>query len=148
MTIWNIVGEYCRALDRTRSQRPCKCGAYDSSAHMISGQPARTIALCCVASYLVIHLHPHSLPSPHFLCFAMSREFVLGSGIESAATLSPDEKFWASRQPYLESRGYLLRPRFRPGWVPSWKVDGGDFFTAEDALMGPVCVSRYAWLHY
>ncbi|CEL61116.1 hypothetical protein RSOLAG1IB_09767 [Rhizoctonia solani AG-1 IB] len=43
--------------------------------------------------------------------------------------LSSDEKRsgveerWVSFQPYLLSKGYQLRPRYRPDWVPSWKVD-------------------------
>lgn len=28
---------------------------------------------------------------------------------------------WRDRQVFLESRGYMLRPRYRPGWVPSWQ---------------------------
>ncbi|KAG6897209.1 hypothetical protein C0993_007673 [Termitomyces sp. T159_Od127] len=38
-----------------------------------------------------------------------------------AGDLLIDEKLWADHQPYLLSRGYQLRPRYRPGWVPSWK---------------------------
>ncbi|TDL19269.1 hypothetical protein BD410DRAFT_774138 [Rickenella mellea] len=34
--------------------------------------------------------------------------------------LSEDEIWWRDRQVFLESRGYMLRGRFRPGWVPSW----------------------------
>ncbi|KAJ7440003.1 hypothetical protein B0H11DRAFT_2100523 [Mycena galericulata] len=30
------------------------------------------------------------------------------------------EQFWIDHQPFLLSRGYQLRPRYRPGWVPSW----------------------------
>lgn len=36
------------------------------------------------------------------------------------STLHPDEKVWPERHPLLESRGYILRPRYRPGWIPSW----------------------------
>ncbi|KZV73562.1 hypothetical protein PENSPDRAFT_749974 [Peniophora sp. CONT] len=31
------------------------------------------------------------------------------------------EKRWIARQPWLLERGYQLRPRFRQGWVPSWR---------------------------
>ncbi|EJT97916.1 hypothetical protein DACRYDRAFT_111436 [Dacryopinax primogenitus] len=27
---------------------------------------------------------------------------------------------WSAVQPYLQSRGYMLRPRYHPGWVGSW----------------------------
>lgn len=28
--------------------------------------------------------------------------------------------FWVDYQPFLLSRGYKLRPRYQPDWVPSW----------------------------
>ncbi|KAF8069063.1 hypothetical protein FPV67DRAFT_1490958 [Lyophyllum atratum] len=31
------------------------------------------------------------------------------------------EQFWATYQPFLLSRGYRLRPRYDPNWVPSWQ---------------------------
>jgi hypothetical protein len=31
------------------------------------------------------------------------------------------EQRWANHYEWLKSRGYLLRPRYAPGWVPSWK---------------------------
>ncbi|KAK0477910.1 kinase-like domain-containing protein [Armillaria novae-zelandiae] len=31
------------------------------------------------------------------------------------------ETFWVSHQPFLASRGYMLRPRYHPDWIPSWK---------------------------
>ncbi|EIW54119.1 uncharacterized protein TRAVEDRAFT_173422 [Trametes versicolor FP-101664 SS1] len=34
--------------------------------------------------------------------------------------LLPDEILWQTRQKYLEDHGYLLRPRYRLGWKPSW----------------------------
>ncbi|TDL15498.1 hypothetical protein BD410DRAFT_816966 [Rickenella mellea] len=34
--------------------------------------------------------------------------------------LMPAEIFWQDHQKWLESIGYMLRPRYRPGWVPSW----------------------------
>lgn len=36
------------------------------------------------------------------------------------AELSTDEVYWLNHQPWLLSLGYQLRPRFRPGWIPSW----------------------------
>ncbi|KAF8902984.1 hypothetical protein CPB85DRAFT_1320768 [Mucidula mucida] len=30
------------------------------------------------------------------------------------------EYFWVSHYTYLAENGYQLRPRYRPGWVPSW----------------------------
>ncbi|TBU50532.1 kinase-like domain-containing protein [Dichomitus squalens] len=54
---------------------------------------------------------------------------------ERYATLSSLEITWRDRQQYLESRGYMLRRRYRPGWVPSWKTDPSIRPTdAEDSL--------------
>ncbi|KAJ8078019.1 hypothetical protein PM082_000221 [Marasmius tenuissimus] len=35
--------------------------------------------------------------------------------------LQPSEQFWARCEPWLKEKGYGLRPRYRPGWVASWK---------------------------
>ncbi|KAK7043170.1 hypothetical protein VNI00_008524 [Paramarasmius palmivorus] len=34
--------------------------------------------------------------------------------------LAPSELFWRDHQKWLEERGYMLRPRYHPGWTPSW----------------------------
>ncbi|KAF8602471.1 kinase-like protein [Ceratobasidium sp. AG-I] len=54
-------------------------------------------------------------------------------------SLSPDqlseaEKRWVSFQPYLLSKGYNLRPRYQPNWVPSWKRTGEDPRNCEDGM--------------
>ncbi|GLB42440.1 putative expressed protein [Lyophyllum shimeji] len=38
--------------------------------------------------------------------------------------LRKGELFWAAYQPFLLSRGYKLRPRYDPDWVPTWKKLG------------------------
>ena len=48
------------------------------------------------------------------------------------------EQSWTEKQYFLEKKGYLLRPRYRPDWVPSWQETRGAVHTAEDALMLPV----------
>ncbi|KZV64855.1 hypothetical protein PENSPDRAFT_738046 [Peniophora sp. CONT] len=40
--------------------------------------------------------------------------------IKNVERLSSYELKWRDRQPLLRARGYQLRPRFRPGWKPSW----------------------------
>ena len=52
--------------------------------------------------------------------------------------LSTHEVNWGERQPFLESKGYMLRPRLRPGWTPSWLSTGEEFYTCEDAYRLPV----------
>ncbi|KAG9092215.1 hypothetical protein FRC06_000194 [Ceratobasidium sp. 370] len=47
---------------------------------------------------------------------------------------SDAEKRWVSFQPYLWSKGYKLRPRYQPDWVPSWKTTGADPDDCEDSL--------------
>ncbi|TFY55842.1 hypothetical protein EVG20_g9168 [Dentipellis fragilis] len=42
------------------------------------------------------------------------------SDSEFSARLRRVERQWLKIQPWLQSQGYMLRPRFRPGWVPSW----------------------------
>ncbi|EJD43044.1 hypothetical protein AURDEDRAFT_114882 [Auricularia subglabra TFB-10046 SS5] len=38
-----------------------------------------------------------------------------------AFALGPEEKPWRDRVPFLLTKGYRLRARFQPNWVPSWK---------------------------
>ncbi len=33
--------------------------------------------------------------------------------------INPIEAWWVERQEALERAGYMLRPRYRPGWKPS-----------------------------
>ncbi|RDB27810.1 hypothetical protein Hypma_002172 [Hypsizygus marmoreus] len=47
------------------------------------------------------------------------------------------EPFWVALQPFLLSRGYKLRPRYQPDWIPSWRNHDGPIshiYTFEDAL--------------
>ncbi|KAL5492960.1 hypothetical protein ACEPAI_4408 [Sanghuangporus weigelae] len=46
-----------------------------------------------------------------------------GSIDRSLFDLTEGEKWWGSRFSMLESRGYRLRERLRPGWIPSWIAD-------------------------
>jgi len=65
----------------------------------------------------------------------------------TAAMRSPDEVLgslklhelpWRERQPMLERRGYMLRPRLRPEWIPSWRGTGKHPLECEDGLVLPV----------
>ncbi|KAJ6507304.1 hypothetical protein C8R47DRAFT_1239109 [Mycena vitilis] len=38
-------------------------------------------------------------------------------------THRPRDIYWRDMQPWLEQHGYMLRARYRPGWVPSWHKD-------------------------
>lgn len=39
---------------------------------------------------------------------------------EGLFDLTDGEKWWRDRSDLFEQHGYMLRPRFRPGWKPSW----------------------------
>ncbi|KAL5530916.1 hypothetical protein ACEPAG_3792 [Sanghuangporus baumii] len=52
--------------------------------------------------------------------------------------LSSGERVWRNRQRMLERHGYLLRPRFRPDWVPSWLNTAKRPLLCEDGLFNPL----------
>ncbi|KAH9918118.1 kinase-like domain-containing protein [Fomitopsis serialis] len=54
------------------------------------------------------------------------------------ATLSDWERRWRDRQPYLQSRGYMLRSRYHPEWIPSWRLTKQKFRDCEDAIEAPL----------
>lgn len=60
---------------------------------------------------------------------------------ELFSSLTSAEERWRDRQQFLQSVGYMLRPRYRPEWVPSWRGTGGLIqpTSAEDGISLPVC---------
>ena len=54
-------------------------------------------------------------PEPVIDVAALSREIA-----QEAMVLDANEVRWRDKQQFLERRGYMLRPRYRPGWIPSW----------------------------
>ena len=50
------------------------------------------------------------------------------------ARLDEQEEFWRDHTDLLESRGYRLRPRYRPGWVASWTVKNVERIRCEDFI--------------
>ena len=54
------------------------------------------------------------------------------------STLRNNEKKWRDRHEMLEKEGYVLRPRLRPGWTPSWLQSGKSPFDCEDGEVLPV----------
>lgn len=63
-----------------------------------------------------------------------------GSG---SAVLSSSELWWIERYEMLKDQGYTLRPRFRPGWVPTWKVRNIRPLRCEDSIRNPVFVAQF-----
>lgn len=62
---------------------------------------------------------------------------------EGVFKLSPKEQGWQARQRYLENHGYMLRPRYTPGWKPSWIDTNYDPLFCEDSFMLVVCSLTY-----
>ncbi|KAJ7165546.1 kinase-like domain-containing protein [Mycena crocata] len=50
--------------------------------------------------------------------------------------LLEDEDFWRDHQPWLETCGYKLRPRYAPDWVASWKGTSTYYLKCEDGHTG------------
>ncbi|KAH9920121.1 uncharacterized protein B0H18DRAFT_881238 [Fomitopsis serialis] len=48
--------------------------------------------------------------------------------------LRPHEHFWRDRQVWLEEHGYMLRPRYKPDWQPSWLGTSKSLLSCEDGL--------------
>lgn len=57
--------------------------------------------------------------------------------------LSSHEVVWRDRQPFLESKGYMLRPRLRLDWTPSWLTTGKPRLSCEDSSRLPVSQNMY-----
>jgi len=54
--------------------------------------------------------------------------------------LHHSEIWWRDRNQMLEDHGYQLRPRLKPGWIPSWKDTDINPLYCEDGLAGSVRV--------
>ena len=64
-----------------------------------------------------------------------------------SAALKPHEIFWKNKQKWLEEKGYRLRPRYAPEWVPSWQSSGKDPKLCEDGLASIVSITCPRLLH-
>ncbi|KAJ3490992.1 hypothetical protein NLI96_g1048 [Meripilus lineatus] len=53
--------------------------------------------------------------------------------------LSPGEAYWRDLQPWLQEKGYMLRPRYRPGWVSSAPGGRDPLRLHEDSIRISVC---------
>ncbi len=59
--------------------------------------------------------------------------------------LDEHETWWAERQEALEVAGYMLRSRYRPGWIPSWRGTDKFYLDVEDGQSTRVS-ALYAFL--
>lgn len=53
------------------------------------------------------------------------------------------EYYWRDRQQWLEQCGYMLRPRYKPDWVPSWQGTKKHSYDCEDGLILQVCLELF-----
>ncbi len=53
---------------------------------------------------------------------------------DTGDTLDEFEGFWRDRYDWLGSIGYQLRPRYKPGWIPSWRGTDKLRFNCEDGI--------------
>jgi hypothetical protein len=56
------------------------------------------------------------------------------------AVLGSYEAWWRDQQVWLKERGYILRPRYRADWVPSWKGNKKVWTRCEDSKVFPVSI--------
>jgi hypothetical protein len=59
--------------------------------------------------------------------------------------LGEHEEWWVERQQALEQAGYMLRPRYRLGWKPSWVGTNKFYLDFEDGQ--PLIVSMNRFFH-
>ncbi len=60
--------------------------------------------------------------------------------------VNPIEAWWVERQEALEPVGYMLRPRYRPGWKPSWTDTDKQYFRCEDGQSKAVSVDFFCFM--
>lgn len=61
--------------------------------------------------------------------------FVADLAARGFLDLRTTEVWWSNHYDMLESHGYRLRPRFRPGWKGSWIGTGRDVMSCDDAYV-------------
>ena len=60
---------------------------------------------------------------------------------DDPSILAPHEQWWRDHYELFERHGFRLRPRFAPGWTPSWHTNGLPFEECEDAIVQKVCAT-------
>ena len=90
-----------------------------------------------------IPTHTHYLsPSPPLFCTTCLGMNLTQAAVSEDKELSKGEKYWRDHYDWLLQCGYQLRPRYRPGWVPSWKGTNKIPLSCEDGLHLKVCLTH------
>ena len=63
-----------------------------------------------------------------------------GDPLDGEQLASP-ELWWSQHYQWFKDNGYLLRPRYAPDWVPSWRGTKKNGFMCEDGRVPYVCHS-------
>ena len=63
---------------------------------------------------------PLAAPPPSRLKGSEDIEFYKSLTSKGHYKLDSGERKWRDRAAFLETQGYILRPRFRKNWEPSW----------------------------
>ena len=63
-------------------------------------------------------------------------------------SLNRFERIWHDRYHFLLEKGLELRPRYRPGWTPSWLKAKGEFFICEDSLQHLVRLLSHIYIRH
>ena len=53
----------------------------------------------------------------------------------SPAELGLGEKWWVDRYTWLKEKGYVLRQRYTPNWIPSWEGTSKSWDDCEDSCV-------------
>ena len=61
-----------------------------------------------------------SLPGYAYSCSDETTESIQKDTLEGLYDLFEHERWWRDQSDVLFARGYKLRPRYQPGWTPSW----------------------------
>lgn len=61
------------------------------------------------------------------------------SNVNDIDRLDPWECWWRDRAEFFERRGYRLRPRYQPGWIPTWRTTNKHRLRCEDSVTQHVC---------
>ena len=56
------------------------------------------------------------------------------TGLSDTIPLSENELWWTRHFQWFKDRGYLLRPRYTPDWVPSWRGTNKWRYSCEDSV--------------
>ena len=70
-------------------------------------------------------------------------EFLESNAGGQPGEIGGPETWWVAHQQALEHAGYMLRPRYRPGWQPSWVATGKYHFNSEDGVSQSVSADAF-----